>query len=401
MIKNTLKLTDENGFASLVVAFIFVLVMSMVTVGFAQLARHEQQNSLNKQLADQAYYAAETGINEIKTELPNLEAAYATNPTLVDPTKCLGSPYIQNVNTANNPNAGVVDTNSDVTFTCALVNLHPNKNVFSGGNQYGAINDIFTTKGLDHLTFMWGSNDTVPQNQPRTSGGFPQQNQWGSSPPVVQFSITPVDPGGPGTNFIRNDLIQNTFTTYLYPGNGSAIPDPINTAAPVPVGSIAYSPDGVYPNSSTTNAPIVDAAYPSGNSEYPYQFTITGLPGNAAVNETWIVHIVWFYDSPKVQIQGYALTGSTALDLSSGEAQVDVTGKAKNVSKRIVEYLPVSQTTSSGQQSTQNGIDTLPFFAVSSGATCSKMATHPAAPGAGIPESTAYEGPSVDCKLSN
>jgi hypothetical protein len=383
---------DERGFASLVVAFIFIIIMSLVTVGFAQLARHEQQNSLDKQLAHQAYYAAESGLNEIRSELPAMEA----NPTGINPNTCLGAPYVQGITPAN-PNAGTIDTSTDVTYTCALVNLNPPQLVGSDTSTFGSLNFVFATTpatlSLTTMTFSWGSNDQPsPHNTPQTSfnGVLPQLGSWGSHPPFVQFSITPVNPGG--LPFSRDSLINNTFTAFLYPSTG-----PISDSAgkPLPVGSIAYAPDALYPNSSPTNAQIVGATYDSTNTQYPFSVTITGLPGTPG--ETWDVHVIYFYDPLKVSLGNY-LAGSTSLNTTNSEAQVDVTGKAKNVVKRIVAYVPVSQTNSGGTQSTQNGVDTLPPLAVTSGSTCKHFSTNPSA--AGLSNGgTNFGAISADCKL--
>src|ERR1039458_10050844 len=55
---------DQSGFASIVIASVIILVLSLITVGFAQLMQREQRSALDRQLSSQAYYAAESGIND-------------------------------------------------------------------------------------------------------------------------------------------------------------------------------------------------------------------------------------------------------------------------------------------------------------------------------------------------
>jgi Tfp pilus assembly protein PilX len=62
--RKRINIDNESGFASLVVASVLIVVLSLMTVGFAQLMRSNQTSALNKQLSDQAYYAAESGIND-------------------------------------------------------------------------------------------------------------------------------------------------------------------------------------------------------------------------------------------------------------------------------------------------------------------------------------------------
>jgi hypothetical protein len=405
--------TEEYGFASLVVAFILILVMSLLTVGFAQVARHEQQNALNKQLANQAYYAAETGVNEIKAQLVALQAAAGPGPTYrapYDGSACLGSPYIPD-SSGSNPSSSVIDSSSDVTYSCAFVNFKTSTLIPPTTPPQSSANFIFNSTGaLNQLTFSWGSKDN--SNTPRTAGGFPTQAQWasGKSPSVIQFSITPIGTGGTLT---RNNLISNTFTAYFYPSNGSVI-DPENGSAVPGVGSVNYvAPDGdtgtcqvgVPPagdcDDATTNAPIIDATYTHANDPYPYSVIIKNLP--AATNNTWLVHYVTFYDDTQACLDAALVVGcnnTSSVDLTNSEVDIDVTAKAKDVVRRIQEVVPLP--TSSAVDTTQNGISTLPTFSVDSGAaTCKQFATYPSAPGAGTVAATNYNASnaSPSCSL--
>ncbi len=71
--------SKQDGFASIVIAIIMVIVLSLITVGFAQLMRTEQRSALDKQLSSQAYYAAETGVNDAAKALNAGYAGVKTN----------------------------------------------------------------------------------------------------------------------------------------------------------------------------------------------------------------------------------------------------------------------------------------------------------------------------------
>lgn len=401
-IRNTK--TNEYGFASLVVAFILILVMSLMTVGFAQVARREQQNSLNSQLANQAYYAAESGVDEVRAQLTALQTAAGSGPTYSSPydgSACLGAPYVQNA-AVGSPNVGVLNSTSDVTYSCAIVNFKTITLNPPTVPPLGATNFIFNSTGaLNQLTFSWGSADAVPNNTARATGGFPTQSTWarGKSPAVIQFSIVPVGNGGTIT---RQDLIANTFTAYFYPSGGVALPDPEYPSATTYVGSVNYaSPDGyngtcetrIPPSGncddSSTSAPIVYATNTPANDPYPFSVIIKNLP--AATNNTWLVHYTPFYDATTSCLDAAAVTGcsnTSPIALTNSEVDIDVTGKAKNVVKRIEEVVPLP--TSNSSYLTQNGISTLPAFAINSGSDlCKQFATNPATPGAGTLAATA------------
>lgn len=403
--------TEEYGFASLVVAFILILVMSLLTVGFAQLARREQQTALDQQLANQAYYAAETGVNQVKAQIPALVAAYNLNPTdsQLNGKTCLTS--VKGVQLTN-----AIDATNSVSFTCALVNMAPATNSIPDTSSTGSGNYIFTsTAAMPSLTFSWGSNPSV-NNTPASSscsgnGCFLPALDWYAKkwPPVVQLSITPLGTG----LFTRNQLITNTFTTLLYPSTGvstvsvdkyaSSTACPATTP-PTSVGNVTYvapdgvspddssvAPDGVSHDDSSCNDQIVGPINTPSNTTYPFSETINGLNGTAG--ESWLVHYVYMYGGVNTCIQTFApgsaggcvytnTTTTTTSDFADSQIEVDVTGKAKDVEKRLVEYLPASSG-SSTTTTTQNGISTLPDYAIDSGDVCKQFATNPETPGPG------------------
>jgi hypothetical protein len=55
---------NQDGFVSIVVCMIIMVILSMVTIGFAQLMGREQRQALDRQLSMQAFYAAESGVND-------------------------------------------------------------------------------------------------------------------------------------------------------------------------------------------------------------------------------------------------------------------------------------------------------------------------------------------------
>ena len=43
-----------------------MIVMSLIVLGFAQISRRNQRESLDRQLSTQAFYAAESGVNDAR-----------------------------------------------------------------------------------------------------------------------------------------------------------------------------------------------------------------------------------------------------------------------------------------------------------------------------------------------
>ena len=55
---------DEKGIVSIIVTVILILVMTLIVLGMARNSAREQRQALDRQLSDQAFYNAESGIND-------------------------------------------------------------------------------------------------------------------------------------------------------------------------------------------------------------------------------------------------------------------------------------------------------------------------------------------------
>lgn len=309
MPRQTPKQLNEQGFASVVIALILIIVLALLTVGFAQLARREQKSALNKQLASQAQYAAESGINDAKQKLPALEALAAAG-TLPSPDTCIQLP-------GNPPGPVTVGPSQNgVQYTCVLVNLKPPSVVYDNvqpeAQRYITSSAVSASgAGASSITVNWGSadgNNTFPGDM---NEGFTPAASWNQAkrPAVLEFSLTPL------SDLNRNSLANNTLTVYLYPvSNGS--------------GNVAY---GTVSQANSPEGTIVAAdCNPANGAKYPCKATITGLSGSTA---PYLFRIVNHYDPSNVSINGKDNVGRpTGFD---GQTVIDVTGKAHEVLKRL------------------------------------------------------------------
>lgn len=305
---------DEQGFASIVIALILIIVLALFTIGFAQLARREQKSALDKQLATQAYYAAESGVNDMQKKLPELELS--GNPA--GPDNCQPG--------------GPVTIGPDVNgvqYTCVLVNLKP-PNLLFDNIQPETMRYIVssTTATPSSITVSWGSADNHTSFPGNAGGGFTPLKDWNDAnrPAVLQFSVTPLNDLG------RENMMANTRNYYLYPtstGNGS-------------------------------NDIIVAANCNISRGKYPCQATISGIPGGTG---PYLFRIIGHYDPSHVSISGKDAAGA-ALGFD-GQRQIDATGKAHEVLKRIQVRVPKKPSFD------------IPKDALDSGSTCKHFATDP------------------------
>ena len=302
--RNDDRRLDEKGFASIVIALILIVVLALLTIGFAQLSRREQKNALDKQLANQAYYAAESGVNDVTKTIPAISAA---SP---QPNKdtCLSDTQLTNFGLNKN-----IDSSRGVSYSCVLVNLQPPDilydNVAPEADRY--ITFSTNPSPLSTLTVSWGSADNHT-SFPGSVDGFKPLSQWGSRPGVIEFSITPLGTGA----FDRNSLTNGVFTVYMYPSSTA--------------GGVVYS------TAKTAQGQIIPGNC-HGSGTYTCSVTISGLPNTPG--GYYLIHLVDHYDASNVDIGGKS--GGTPVTFIDGQVQIDVTGKAQEVLKRIQVRVPV------------------------------------------------------------
>jgi hypothetical protein len=363
---------DQAGFASIVIALILIIVLALLTVGFAELARREQQNALDKQLASQAYYAAESGVNDITQAvqqaikipggtlttptLNSLTSITNTPPGLLDPNQCLElqkPPTGANTELTKLP-SNKIDLAHGVSYSCTLLNLTPPSLVKSPVSAHTAWTTTFSTTGtagLYSLQVNWTSLAGKSASG-RPVGVFTPVSGWNAAA-VLQVSITPLD------DLSRQGLISNTFTAYLYPkctGTGAT-----------------YTP---------SQAIIVGA---NSCSSGTYSTTINGL--NGTPNESYAINILDYYDDSSISVtNAQAVGGGGQLDFSNSQALIDVTGQAKNVLKRIQVHAPLKQPSP------------IPTETVEAQNICKRFNTAPIVPLTN-PNGTVFDGLDLSCTL--
>src|SRR4051812_40718641 len=104
----------QSGMVSIMVTMILMIVLSLIVIGFAQIARRNSRQSLDRQLSTSAFYAAEAGVNDVRDLIKN----YGTPPAKTDCTNGSGATatYYGHLPSAT------LDAASGVKYTCIMVN---------------------------------------------------------------------------------------------------------------------------------------------------------------------------------------------------------------------------------------------------------------------------------------
>ncbi|HVU59891.1 MAG TPA: pilus assembly PilX N-terminal domain-containing protein [Candidatus Saccharimonadales bacterium] len=284
----------EAGVVSLMVTMVMMIVIALLVLGFAEISRNEQRSSLDDQLSVQAYYAAESGVNDARTAIQNLVQA---GTTLQDKTLC-GNQGAYNF-------SGTIDSQHSVSYTCVLIDASPTTLSYEAGYTSSVV-PLISANGsnFNTVTLTWylptGATGGATGCYTNTSslGQFPVaagSGAWGCAYPVLQVDLLNANGG-----LSRNSWNTNTATMFFVPFNSSSV---ANTGSLAARGSVI----GARCNATSCTA------------------TINGLSGT-----TYYMRVATLYR-----------TGSR-LDITAGgksfagaQATIDATGKAQDVLRRI------------------------------------------------------------------
>lgn len=301
---------NQDGLVSIMVASVLMVIMALLTLGFARVVQNEQRQALDNQLSRQAYYAAESGIN-IAQSSPGF-------PGSVAKTDCDVSGY--------GDGTGKVNQNEDdVVFSCIQIDPTPPSLVFDNDSitpNTTKVVPIRTDEYPATITFEWRSSDDSlgGDNCTAVSNLDFETNaaNWGKIPPV-RFELI----GIPNTSFGREDLIANQFSLLLYPcdTNGNSSIDYISGTGAGNVGEI-------YPVTCTNSG------------DYNCQLTITAVIGNM---REFYARFNSLYDDINVRITATTIAGGDA-KFANAQAVVDSTGRANDVFRRLQARVPLYDT---------------------------------------------------------
>src|SRR4051794_29381721 len=93
---------SEQGIVAIVVSIILIIILSLITIGFANLVRREQRQALDRQLSSEAFYAAESAIND------TVDALKVPNSSVISTNNCTNTD-------------SVLDKSRGVSVPCVLV----------------------------------------------------------------------------------------------------------------------------------------------------------------------------------------------------------------------------------------------------------------------------------------
>jgi Tfp pilus assembly protein PilX len=307
-----------------------MFVISLIVLGFAQVSRREQRQSLDRQLSSQAFFAAESGVNDARQKI-NDDLANGLGVT--EKENCeMGEGY-----------TAVPEIDTAVSYTCLLVtsklkNLFVSPLTASGRSVVLPINP--DSGRIDTMRIKWSalnepSSAEIAQCPNDANDGFPQSSAWVCPYGVLRMDIVPTD------SLSRADTTNRQKTIFLYPVKNGGIP------------SHNYADAGI--------DGTVRAIYCQPSAKI-CEVDIANMAGF----DNYALRLSALYEDGSVDVT--VSRGGTSVLLKNAQVQIDATGKAQDVLRRIQVRIPFTSSTN------------VPEFALQSGSSiCKRFEASPAA----------------------
>ncbi len=302
-MKNLRK--DQHAFVSIFTVLIIMSVLTLITIGFSNVTRNAEKRALDNQLNTQAFYAAESGINDARIAL-------AADPTLVK-NDC------QTGGTFTGYNNGL-DAGLNVGYTCLLINSQPPDLRFDSvpveGNGNAKVVPFESSNGavITGFRVTWTGVNSTP-TIPNYSGSYSDILGSRAQHGVGQLGMVRIDLV-PTNSLDRGTIIPRGYTFFLYPSQALNAPSGFVTNGTADQGGLLVAQCAAAPCSSTIT-----------------------LGNTIGSSNRYMMRLQALYNPVSVTIDNLVTT-SGGTSFQNAQAVVDVTGKANDVYRRVQARLP-------------------------------------------------------------
>ena len=343
----------QEGMASIVAVSVLVVLMTLISLGFARLMSRTTQNAANRQFSSAAIYAGQSAINDV--------SAYIKDHPTAHSDQCSGNDTL--IGSAANPGPFYNDSNlsgdNGTKYSCLLLNQTPTDLFFQTITSLKSRVVKMTTSAypgsLEKAMISWQPSNGLTTGYPLSSSNLNDIPTWNSATgnickdgggnfksciPMLRLTIYPIPTGGDLTN-----VVANSKTVFLYPQNGSgaasAVPSQSYTAItdgsilPVNCGQLATG-GGVF----------------TGSTNFVCNIILTNLTSAVpppGITDYLVLKITPIYSQADVRLQTNDLWG-TQLKFVNGQAVVDVTTASGGTTKRLQARVNIG-----GASSADNG----------------------------------------------
>jgi hypothetical protein len=324
---------DQTGMVSIIITMIMMFVIVLVVLGFAEVTRRNQREALDTQLGTQAYYAAETGVNDVVNSIKAGLTPVSSN--------CNGG-----INAKTRAGAAItlprkLAADNSVANTCLMIDTNPGALVDASippttGSVVWDVKNAVSNK-FKTLTFSWRPDTSPPPpatpldtSCPSAVGTYPPvgqaANQWKCDRAMLRVDIVRAD-----VAFTDADnLAKNTVTLFLQPGTTDSVNPTIT--------GFGAGNASAYQWSCKSQAPV------GANNGCTIPVDLSNVAGsNAQANEYYVRITSLYLTARTVTLEATDATTGVAATFANGQIVIDSTGRAQDQIKRIKVRIPLTK----------------------------------------------------------
>jgi hypothetical protein len=320
MKTSRVRLQDSNGsqkgMVAIFVTMIMMIVISLIVLGFAQVSRSEVRQSLDRQLSAQAYLAAETGVNDA---VKAINDSAAVGGSVVAKNKCdYSEPGVSGM--YGNGSKATIDSANNVKYTCMLVktdlpSLH--KSLPADGTSLAApLHPAGNSLGTLSFTITRSTTPTPPLNCAGAMASPAVLNANTNAAWPCQYGVVRLDFVSEA-DYSRGAMAASQETVFLYPVTAGGTPTHV-------LAGLNGATKPMLCSTVTSNCTVKISGFAS------------------SPNQDYYMRAMAIYHEANLDITGNS--GGPVI-FQDAQAEIDVTGKAQDVLRRIQVRVPINTAT--------------------------------------------------------
>ena len=319
----------EDGLVAIIVATIIMVILSLITLGFARLMQREQRQALDRSLSTQAFYAAESAVNDAVKAVQDLDIVYNGDDGRGNKRTCATDAIFD----------GQVNAAEGSSYTCLLIDQAPPTLEYTQGSISTSTSRIIPVRAdsgvsIGSMSFAW-EDPNLPTTDPAVTSTpvfncgastLPAVTAWNTrTPGILRLDVIPANA------LSRQSLIDNTVSLYLYPSSANC-----NGAGTT---TINYTDN----NDVSEKGKLVRVNCTAGRSPRDCEL-ILNMDMAAPKPTQYYVRVKSIYHSSDMTLRIYDTSATPVQQpIRGAQVQIDATGKVNDILRRVQVRVPVSK----------------------------------------------------------
>jgi hypothetical protein len=257
------KKQTEKGLVSIFVVTVFMALLTLIVIGFAKIMNRELRQSLDRELATQASFAVESGMNDARMAVADA-VKNGTLASLETNGKCMDLSTLRKPFVLNGSLSGLYNNDNNdklIRYTCVIIETQPKQLTDTIPRGQSRTYLLSSSTPIDKIYVGWqNKNDTSTPQPLGPTYQLPQEaNVSDDQTGLLRATLYPIENARSASEAsdVKNNAINSVSRTYfMYPNETLA---PTNSAN---LSNQAYnSSNGIFVNGNCNPANKNNSSY--------------------------------------------------------------------------------------------------------------------------------------------